>query len=290
MRVLVIGAGGQVGKELLLAAPVGFTVLGLTSKDLDISDSQAVCKVLLHLEPELIINAAAYTAVDKAEEDSARAYAVNSDGVANIAFSAKLLDIPVLHISTDYVFSGVATSPYKEQDAAEPAGVYGASKLAGEQRLANGCNKYIVIRTSWVFSVYGNNFVKTMLRLGQQYKKPSVVADQYGGPTSARSIASVMWRLAERYRADKSLPWGIYHFSGFPVCTWQEFAEAIFSKAHEYQLLSKLPEVGKISTAEYGAKAPRPAWSVMDCRLISERFSISQPDWREELGVLLREL
>ena len=274
------------GKEVLLAAPKDFEILGLTSSDLDISNSRAVHDFFLYWKPELVINAAAYTAVDKAEQDAARAYAVNSGGVANIAMSAEYLKIPVIHISTDYVFSGVATSPYTELDAAKPMGVYGASKLAGERHLVKICRQHIVVRTSWIFGAHGNNFVKTMLRLARQYDTLSVVADQYGSPTSARSIAFALWRLAENYRSIRFLPWGIYHFSGSPVCSWHEFAKVIFGQAYQYGLIYKIPDVIKVSSAKYGAAAPRPAWSVMDCSLIYERFSISQPDWRLDLSDL----
>lgn len=290
MRVLVTGAGGQVGRELLLAAPTDFHVLGLTSKDLDVSNSQAVCEFFSKWKPELIINAAAYTAVDKAEGESDKAYSVNDVGVANLATSAASLGIPLFHISTDYVFSGIETSPYNEQNATKPTGVYGASKLAGERRLVNICPQHIILRTSWIFGVYGNNFVKTMLKLGREYEEIAVVADQYGGPTSAHRIASVLWMLAKKYWEEKSLSWGIYHFSGLPICTWQEFAETIFSKAYEQGLLSRTPRVAKISTAQYNAAAPRPAWSVLDCGLIYERFAIPQPDWRIDLSALLSSL
>src|SRR5690606_4440758 len=168
MRVLITGARGQVGYELLRLAPDGFDVVGLGSGDLDISDASAVLREIEHVQPRLIINAAAYTAVDKAESEPGRAYAVNRDGPANLGRVAERLGIPVLHISTDYVFAGDATQPYRESDPVGPAGVYGASKLAGEQALAGACSRHLILRTSWVFGVHGNNFVKTMLRLGRE--------------------------------------------------------------------------------------------------------------------------
>src|SRR5690554_5867834 len=188
-KVLITGAKGQVGRELIKLAPAGFTVIGLGSTQLDITDQEQVhAAVALH-QPNLIINAAAYTAVDKAESDSDNAYAVNEQAVASLAQAAVQADIPLFHISTDYVFDGESTTPYKETDPVNPQSVYGASKLAGEKVLAATHNKHIILRTSWVFGAEGNNFVKTMLRLGKERDELSVVADQRGCPTSAASIA-----------------------------------------------------------------------------------------------------
>ena len=191
MRVLITGARGQVGYELLRLAPQGFDAVGLGSAELDIADASAVAREVERLQPHLIINAAAYTAVDKAESDTERAYAVNRDGPANLGVAASHLGIPVLHISTDYVFAGDAKEPYRETDATGPTGVYGASKLAGERALAGACERHLVLRTSWVFGAHGNNFVKTMLRLGSERDELSVVADQLGCPTS---VSFGSWR------------------------------------------------------------------------------------------------
>ncbi len=277
MRVLITGAGGQVGSELSRLAPAEFEVHGLASADLDITDLDQVKAGVAKVQPGLIINAAAYTAVDKAESDAERAWAVNRDGVSNLAVAAKGLGVPVLHISTDYVFAGDADMPYSETDPTGPTGVYGASKLAGEKALAEACSRYIVLRTSWVFGAHGNNFVKTMLRLGNERDSLSVVADQRGGPTSAASIATALWTLAEIYRKGQELPWGIYHFSGAPYCSWFEFAEEIFRQAETLGLVQKSPQLSAITTADYHTDAQRPAWSVLDCRKLENACGIVTP-------------
>lgn len=282
-KVLVTGAKGQVGSELVKLAPAGFTVIGLGSAQLDITDQEQVnAAVALH-QPDLIINAAAYTAVDKAESDSNNAYAVNEQAVAWLAQAAALADIPLFHISTDYVFDGDSTTPYKETDPVNPQSVYGASKLAGEQVLAATHNKHIILRTSWVFGEEGNNFVKTMLRLGKERDELSVVADQHGCPTSAASIADVLWKLAELYKQNNSLLWGIYHFSNSPACTWHEFAVEIFKQAKDQGLIYRIPVVKRILAVSYPTPAKRPAWSVLDCGKIEEKLGGKVPDWYFEL-------
>lgn len=290
MRVLVTGAAGQVGHELMRQAPAGFNVSGFDSSQLDITSIELVRQAVDRVRPNLIINAAAYTAVDKAETDQERAWAVNHTGVANLAAAAVALDIPVLHISTDYVFDGDASTPYLETDPPGPTGVYGDSKLAGEQSLARLCDKHIVLRTSWVFAAHGNNFVKTMLRLAAQRASLSIVADQRGCPTSAASIAATLWQLAEQYRVKGELPWGVYHFSGTPASSWFEFAEEIFAQACTLGLLEKAPTISPITTAEYPTPARRPAWSVMDCSKLERCCGIRPAPWKEELHKVLVEL
>ena len=192
MRVLITGAHGQIGQELLHSAPQAWQVHGLSSSELDITNAQQVMTIVQALQPQLIINAAAYTAVDQAESNRLQAYAVNQYGAANLAKAAEVLDCPLLHLSTDYVFSGKHTHPYTEQDTAAPCNIYGSSKWLGEQAIRESCTQYIILRTSWVFGLYGTNFVKTMLRLAQDRDALSIVSDQVGGPTSARSIAQLL--------------------------------------------------------------------------------------------------
>lgn len=290
MRVLITGARGQVGHELLCLAPDGFEVQGFGSAELDISDAGQVAAAVDRLQPQLIINAAAYTAVDKAEAEPERAWAVNCAGVTHLSMAAARLGIPVFHLSTDYVFAGDAHTPYGEADPTAPTGVYGASKLGGEAELARHCARHIIFRTSWVFSAHGTNFVKTMLRLGRERDELSVVADQHGCPTSAASIARALWALAVRYRDQGALRWGLYHYSGAPACTWHGFALDVFRSAHEQGLLARIPQVNPITTADYPTPARRPAWSVLDCSKLHEAHGIVQADWREELRVVLKAL
>ncbi|NVK39658.1 MAG: dTDP-4-dehydrorhamnose reductase [Oceanospirillaceae bacterium] len=290
MRVLITGAKGQVGSELLRQSPAVFETTGMGSADLDISNADEVARMLERLRPELIINAAAYTAVDKAESDSDRAYAVNQEAVLYLAQAAEKAEIPIFHLSTDYVFPGTSRGPYSESDSPAPKSVYGASKLAGERVLAEHCSRHMILRTSWVFGASGNNFVKTMLRLGRERDELSVVADQRGGPTSARSIAEALWRLARHYAENASLPWGIYHFSGAPACSWNEFAVEVFAQATQEGLLTAPPRVAPITTEQYPTTAKRPANSELDCSKIKLALGISQPDWRVELRSVLKEL
>lgn len=290
VKVLITGAAGQVGSELVKLAPVGFEVVGYNSSELDITNAHQVQQIVAEQAPALIINAAAYTAVDKAESDAERAYAVNETGVKNLAEAALSLGIPVFHISTDYVFDGTATEPHKETDPVGPTGVYGASKLAGEQALANSGVKHIILRTSWVFGAEGNNFVKTMLRLGKERDTLGVVADQHGCPTSAASIANVLWQLAQKYTEEGELPWGIYHFSNAPATTWYGFACEIFKQAVEAGMLGKEPIVNAITTTDYPTPAKRPIWSVLDTKKIQHVINCDNWSWKPELAVVLREL
>lgn len=290
MRVLVTGARGQVGHELLQRAPEGFEVIGLGSAELDIRDVLAVSTAVARLKPELIINAAAYTAVDKAESDTEQAWAVNCDGVRHLALAAQALGSPLLHISTDYVFAGDARKPYREEDATGPTGVYGASKLGGEQALQQYCPRHVILRTSWVFGAHGQNFVKTMLRLGRERDSLGVVADQQGCPTAALRIADALWRIAGRYREQSSLPWGIYHLGGIPACSWHEFACEIFRQTHDLRLLPRIPEVRSIASTDFPTLARRPAWSVLDCSKLLDQFGIRASDWRADLAEVLQDL
>jgi|SRR5690554_1244526 len=290
VKVLITGAAGQVGSELVKSAPAGFEVVGYNSSELDITNIQQVRQIVAEQAPALIINAAAYTAVDKAEIDVERAYAVNETGVKNLAQAALALNIPVFHISTDYVFDGTATEPYKETDPVGPTGIYGASKLAGEQALANSGVKHIILRTSWVFGAEGNNFVKTMLRLGKERDTLGLVADQHGCPTSAASIANVLWQLAQKDTEEGELPWGIYHFSNAPATTWYGFACEIFKQAVEAGMLGKEPIVNAITTTDYPTPAKRPIWSVLDTKKIQHVINCDNWSWKPELAVVLREL
>lgn len=290
VKVLITGAAGQVGSELVKLAPVGFEVVGYKSSELDITNAQQVQQIVAEQAPALIINAAAYTAVDKAESDAERAYAVNETGVKNLAEAALALGIPVFHISTDYVFDGTASEPYIETDPVGPTGVYGASKLAGERVLACSGVKHIILRTSWVFGAEGNNFVKTMLRLGKERDTLGVVADQHGCPTSAASIAKVLWVLAQKYVAENALPWGIYHFSNAPATTWHGFACEIFKQAVEAGFLERAPMVNSIKTSDYPTPTKRPAWSVMDSSALVNVLGSDVPGWQRELSVVLDQL
>ena len=288
MRILVCGASGQVGHELVgRAHAYGLEALGMTRGQLDITNAGEIVQAVRQLKPGLIINAAAYTHVDNAETHSEQAYAVNRDGAARLAEAAQGAAIPLLHISTDYVFSGEARTPYNERDEVAPTGVYGASKLAGEAFIQAVLGQHVILRTSWVYGVHGHNFVKTMLRLGCQRDSLSVVADQFGCPTQAGSIADVLLQLAQRYAREGTLAWGLYHYSGRSFCTWFDFAVEIFRQAEAKGILPKQPQLSSITTAQYPTPARRPVWSVLDCSKFEATFGIATHDWHDDLAAVL---
>ncbi|VVP59779.1 dTDP-4-dehydrorhamnose reductase [Pseudomonas fluorescens] len=289
MRAFITGAHGQVGYELLQRVPSEFSAFGYRSQDLDISSSEQVLEAFKTIKPELVINAAAYTAVDEAESEAERAYAVNRDGVALLAAAAEELGIPIFHISTDYVFSGDKNEPYTPEDVTNPTGVYGLGKLAGEQQLQQRCSRNVILRTSWIFGSHGNNFFKTMLRLGRDRDALSVVSDQYGCPTSAGSIADTPWALASIYQKERHLKWGLYHYSGFPTCTWYDFAGEIFRQSISLDLLEKHPTLNVTTTAQYPPPAQRPASSVLDNQEL-EAYGLKPKNWRQELHMVLKQL
>lgn len=289
MKILITGAGGQVGTELVRAAsPAGHEVIGMTHAALDIADARAVIEVVESGNPDVVVNAAAYTAVDKAESDAQTAFAVNRDGPANLAATCAETGARLIQISTDYVFDGSQSAPYAEDDPTEPASVYGRSKLAGEDAIRAALPEHIIIRAGWIFGAYGHNFVKTMLRLGAERDDLGVVADQRGGPTPAADLANALVSVVSSL--GRSSSWGTYHYQGKPETTWHGFAEAIFSRAVEKGLLARAPEVGRLTTAEYPLPAPRPANGVLDCSKWHDTFGIALPDWRDGLGHVLDDI
>lgn len=290
MKVLITGVNGQVGFELLRLAPANIEVFGLDSRALDITDEGALNRVFAQIHPDLVINAAAYTSVDKAEAEPYRANEVNHLGVSYLGRAAERLSIPVFHLSTDYVFAGDANLPYDTDSQCIPASVYGASKLAGEEALAQLCMRHVIVRTSWVFGAHGSNFVKTMLRLAKTHEVLNVVADQRGAPTSAMGIANMLWLLTQRYFEQGVLPWGTYHYSGAPESTWHSFATEIFQEAVLFGLLERSPQVNSISTAQYPTPARRPKCSLLDCSKLQQTFGVTQDDWRLALKGVLQDL
>jgi dTDP-4-dehydrorhamnose reductase len=292
MKVLVTGCNGQVGTELMgLAAGFGIDAVGVDYAELDITDAGAVTKVMQELQPQAVINAAAYTAVDKAESESEQAYAVNRDGPANLASACAEHNIPLLHISTDYVFDGNKQGAYTEEDDVQPLGVYGKSKLAGDVAVRETCTQSIILRTSWVFSAHGNNFVKTMLRLGQEREQLAVVADQTGCPTAAREIAHTLYNmLVANVEAGSNGHWGTYHFCQPEPTNWHSFAEAIFAEARAQGIALKVEAVRPITTKEYPTAAQRPANSVLDCSKIEKDFNLSIKPWQESLAEVIKDL
>ncbi|MGB5115489.1 MAG: dTDP-4-dehydrorhamnose reductase [Providencia rettgeri] len=284
MKILIAGKNGQVGSCLvdLLEAQTELTFLALGREELDITDPIQVDKIVSEFRPNIIINAAAYTAVDKAEQEYDLANAINKDGPHNLAYAANKVNAVIIHISTDYVFDGVSAESYTESDVTAPQGEYGRSKLAGEQAVAQACPKHIILRTAWVFGEHGNNFVKTMLRLAKTRESLGVVADQFGGPTYAGDIANAILTISKQIARD-SHAYGIYHFSGIPHVNWHTFAEKIFEIALEQNVLVQPIQVNPITTLDYPTPAKRPANSRLNCDKIHNAFGIKQSDWQAAL-------
>jgi len=284
MKMLLVGKNGQVGSSLVdqLNTLTDITLLALDRVQLDITDATKVDQLVAEFQPDIIINAAAYTAVDKAEQEQKLAYAINRDGPCNLAVAAQKVDATIIHISTDYVFSGDKSGSYSETDDTQPQGEYGRSKLAGEKAVAAACAKHVILRTAWVFGEHGNNFVKTMLRLAKTRDTLAVVADQFGGPTYAGDIASAIVSIAKQI-ASNNPAYGIYHYSGFPQVSWHDFAQSIFTIAQNQGFLNQAINVNKISTQDYPTPVKRPANSRLNCDKIHKTFGIQQSDWQTAL-------
>ncbi|MEZ8396045.1 dTDP-4-dehydrorhamnose reductase [Vibrio cyclitrophicus] len=285
MRVLITGCYGQVGSCLTkqLANNESTAVLALDREHLDITNQDAVHAAVVEFQPTIIINAAAHTAVDKAEEEVDLSYAINRDGPKFLAQAAQSAGAAMLHISTDYVFEGNKAGEYVEMDATNPQGVYGESKLAGEIAVAEACDKHIILRTAWVFGESGNNFVKTMLRLGENRDELSIVGDQFGGPTYAGDIANTLIQIAKRINQGDAVEYGVYHYSGLPHVSWFDFADAIFDVAVEQGVLEKEPTLTSITTEQYPTPAKRPSNSRLNTEKITLGFSVKASDWKAAL-------
>ncbi|WP_083539477.1 dTDP-4-dehydrorhamnose reductase [Enterovibrio coralii] len=282
MKLLITGSLGQVGRCLVeqLNGMTDVDFLALDREELDITDEAAVSAVVTSFSPDVIINAAAHTAVDKAEEEIALSYAINLDGPANLANAADKVGAAMLHISTDYVFAGNKDGEYVESDETGPQGVYGESKLAGEIAVAQACERHIILRTAWVFSELGGNFVKSMLRLAQSRESLGIVADQFGGPTYAGDIASALLHIAVAITKENHTGFGIYHYSGMPHVSWYDFANTIFAEAKQQGVLTTAMTVNPIATADYPTPAKRPANSKLNNDKILTQFGIHPSDWQ----------
>ncbi len=276
--VLVVGETGQLARELAQAAWTPDVELTFAGREIiDLARPETATAVVAALKPDVVINAAAYTAVDKAESDEEHAFLVNRDGPAALARAAAAAGASLIHVSTDYVFDGTKTGPYAESDPVAPVSVYGRSKEAGERAVREANPRHVILRTAWVYSPFGNNFVKTMLKYGAERDEMRVVADQHGCPTAAADIAAVIVRLTTTDHG-----WGTFHYSGAEPTTWHGFAEAIFAGAAARG--AKVPaRVTAIGTADYPTPAVRPANSVLDCTSIDRVHGIVARNWREAL-------
>ena len=278
--VLVFGKTGQLARELAARLPEA-VFLDRTAADL--GDPAACAAAIATRKPALVINAAAHVAVDRAEEEEPLVTTINAEAPAAMARAAADLGIPFLTVSTDYVFDGSGAAPWSETDPVAPLNAYGRSKAQGEAMLAGQGGDYAVLRTSWVFSAHGGNFVKTMLRLSETRDALNVVADQIGGPTAAGDIAAALITMGEAFRDGRGTS-GVYHFSGGPDVSWAEFARAIFDRA------GRAVQVTGIPTTEYPTPAARPLNSRLDCSRIEQTFGVKRPDWQASLDEVLADL
>ena len=286
MKVLITGANGQLGWELQRNIPAGWQAIALGHAELDISDSAAVSAVLRKHQPGLIINAAAYTAVDRAESEGEKAFAVNGNGAANVAGAAEDIRARLIHVSTDFVFDGTKAQPYLPDDTPNPLSVYGASKRQGEELVSSETiGKALILRTGWLYSAHGSNFVKTMLRLMAEREKLGVVADQAGTPTWAGDLARAIYNLAAMPDAQ-----GVYHWSDAGIASWYDLAVAIQEEALQLGMLQKSISIKPIRTADYPTPAKRPAYSVLDKTSTWEKLGYSASHWRQSLRRMLHEL
>lgn len=282
--ILLIGSNGQVGKELQLT--LEYELQALARPEADLNRPEDLCRLIEEDKPEILINAAAYTAVDKAETEPELANAINATAVEAIATTAAKIGAYLIHLSTDYVFDGNASRPYLETDATNPLSTYGQSKLAGEQVIPKICDRYLILRTAWVYGSFGkSNFVLTMLRLGKEREEVRVVSDQIGSPTWTKDIALTIEKLIPQ----KSLVNGIYHYTSSGVASWYDFAVAIFEEARQLDYPLKVQRVVPIATSEYPTAANRPSYSVLETSKISALLQLHPPHWRQSLRKMLRE-
>jgi len=285
-RVFLTGAAGQVGRALARSRPAGAELLAFDSSQLDITDRDAVQAAVEQARPDLVLNAAAYTAVDQAEADRDRAYAVNRDGAAHLASAARAAGARILQLSTDFVFDGAQGEPYSTKATCRPLGVYGASKRAGEDAvLEAGGEAALILRTSWVYAAAGKNFVLTILGLLRQQPELRVVADQVGSPTWAAGLAEALWAAV----ALRNLA-GIHHWCDAGVASWYDFAVAIQEEAMSLNLLERPVPIRPIRTAEYPTPAARPPYSVLDTSLTRSALAMEPRHWRVNLRAMLAEL
>ncbi|MEH2273311.1 MAG: dTDP-4-dehydrorhamnose reductase [Nostoc sp.] len=286
--ILLIGSNGQVGKELQQILSSFGNIISVARPTVDLAQPDTLCSVIRSKQPQIIINAAAYTAVDKAESEPELASAINGIAPLIIAQETQKLGALLIHISTDYVFDGNGYRPYLETDATNPLSVYGKTKLAGEEAIRETCAHHLILRTAWVYGIFGkNNFVKTMLRLGAERQELRVVADQIGSPTWAQDIATVIAQMIPRLTPEIR---ETYHYTNSGVASWYDFAVAIFEEAQQLGFPLKVERIVPITTAEYPTPARRPAYSVLACGKISAILETHPPHWRERLPQMLTDL
>ena len=290
MRILVSGANGQLGRELMrLGTRAGLHMIPAARPNLDITRPASVAAAVRDPAPDLVVNAAAFTDVDGAETQVRTTFQVNRDGPAYLAAACADVAIPLIHISTDYVFDGLKNEPYVEADPIAPVGVYARSKAEGEAQVRALIREHFILRTSWLFSPFGRNFVKTMLRLGKEREGLTVVADQFGTPTSASDLAEAILAMAALIRRNDAPLWGTYHYAGQGVASWYRFAQKIFEIAAGLGLFEP-PPIEPVSSDQYPTRARRPPYSALDCTLIRQKLDIVCRPWPESLKTVMQRI
>ncbi|MQA90576.1 MAG: dTDP-4-dehydrorhamnose reductase [Gemmatimonas sp.] len=284
MRILISGASGQLGREFCRTAPPSVTLLAPSREQLDVTRPDVVLRAVDGFRPDWIINAAGYTAVDRAESEPAEAFAVNRDGAANLAVGANETGARLLHVSTDFVFAGEAGRPYGPEDEAAPISVYGRSKLEGELAVRSALPEAIILRTAWLYSIHGTNFVKSMLQLLTERDRVTVVDDQIGTPTWTQDLANAIWSMVEARLT------GVHHWTNAGLASWYDFAAAIRKEAISLEMIAHPAELVPIRTEEFPAAAARPAFSVLDKSHTWRALGYTPPHWQESLGAMLRDL
>ncbi len=286
--ILLIGSNGQVGQELQQILSTYADVISVARPTVDLAQPDTICSVIREKQPQIIINAAAYTAVDQAEREPELAKVINATAPKILAQEAKKQQAFLIHLSTDYVFDGKNCRPYQEEDQTNPLSIYGQTKLAGEQAIRDTYNHHLILRTAWVYGTFGkSNFVKTMLRLGGEREEIRVVADQIGSPTWARDIAETIAKLIPLLNPEIA---GTYHYTNSGVASWYDFAVAIFEEAQKLGFSLKIQRVVPITTPEYPTPADRPSYSVLACAKIAKIVGNHAPHWRQRLRKMLKEL
>ena len=291
MKIILLGKNGQVGSKILNKnKDYFFELFSFSKNELNILNFKDIETKINIIEPDIIVNATAYNFVDLAEDNESEAFEINQDALDFISSFCNKLQIPLIHLSTDFVFDGSSTSPYKEDDKVNPLNIYGKSKVGGENVIKKNLNKHIIIRTSWVFSEIGNNFLKTILKLLETKESISIVDNQFGSPTSADSISDIIMKILKIYSENKNLTWGTFHYSGYPYCSWYEFANEISSQYLKYSGSLNCANLVPIDSKLYNSKALRPKNSSLNCSKINKIFGFKQDNWKSSLSIIMKNI
>lgn len=290
MKILITGANGQLGECLQdRLEQTDYEVIAMNRRSLDVTDAAQISNLFKFYNPDIVINAAAYTAVDLAESEQSIAFSINEFGSRNLALACREKNIPLMHISTDYVFDGTASTPYHEENVPNPQSVYGKSKLAGEIAIKESQATYCIVRTAWVFSEYGNNFLKTMLRLASDRDEINIVSDQYGAPTYAGDLAEALIVLIPSV-IKPNFESHVLHYNGDESCNWFEFASEIFRHAKSLGVVDKELKLNPITAKKYPTAAARPVYSVLDCARIKQQYNVEASNWETAIPIVIQKI